>query len=198
MTLLVYTPRGTSINAEKSRRLAGACKNGEVPFAEKIAAKIIELGANDYFKDSVLIPIPRSTPLVVGAVFPAKTLAEELVRNGLGNQIYTSLKRTQPINKSSNNFSAETRNTVQTHLDSMEVEPLLITEPTIILVDDIFTLGRTAMASAKKLQQIYPDKEVKIFCPFRTRGWEDKNILVSLERGIMSLSYDGNGVRLPN
>lgn len=78
------------------------------------------------------------------------------------------------------------------------MEPLLITEPNIVLIDDILTLGRTAMASAMKLQDLYPDKEIKIFCPFRTRGWEDKNILVSLETGTMSLSYDGNGVRLPD
>jgi hypothetical protein len=198
MTLLVYSPRGHSVNAQKSRRLAGACKNGEMPFALKIADKIKELDTEDYFKDSVLIPIPRSTPLVVGAVFPAKTLAEGLLRYGFGNNVYTSLKRTLPINKSSNNFSAETRNTVQTHLDSLTVEPLLITEPIIILVDDILTLGRTAMASAMKLQDIYPDKEIKIFCPFRTRGWKDENILVSLKIGTMSLSYDGNGVRLPD
>lgn len=198
MTLLVYSPRGISANAQKSRRFAGACKNGEISFAEKVANKIKDLGAEDYFSNSILIPIPRSTPLVVGAVFPAKILAESLLEKGLGNAVYPCLKRIKPINKSSNNFYAETRNSVPTHLESIEVEPLLISEPTIILIDDIFTLGRTAMASAIKLQQAYPDKEIKIFCPFRTRSKEDKNILVSLEYGTMSLSYDGNGVRLPD
>ncbi|WPO84600.1 phosphoribosyltransferase (plasmid) [Chryseobacterium sp. JJR-5R] len=198
MTLLIYTPRGDSANAQKSRRLAGACKNGEFPFALKIADKIEELNAGNYFDNSVLVPIPRSTPLVAGAVYPAKTLAEGLLKYGFGNSLQSILKRTQPINKSSNNFTAETRNTVQTHLDSMKVRPLLITEPTIVLIDDILTLGRTAMASAMKLQDVYPDKEIKIFCPFRTRGWEDKNLLVSLESGYMNLSNDGNGVRLPD
>lgn len=198
MTLLIYSPRGNSANAQKSRRLAGACKNGEFPFALKIADKIEELDAGNYFKSSVLVPIPRSTPLLAGAVFPAKTLAEGLLKYGFGNNLQTILKRTQPITKSSNNFSAETRNTVQTHLDSMTVKPVLITEPTIILIDDILTLGRTAMASAMKLQHVYPDKEIKIFCPFRTRSWDDKNILVALEKGFMTLSYDGTGVRLPD
>lgn len=198
MTVLVYTPRGSSVNAQKSKRLVGACKNGEVPFAELLAVKIEELGEQDYFHDSVLVPIPRSTPLVQGAVFPARILSESLVRNNLGNQVLTCLRRTRPIPKSSNNFSAETRNTVSTHLQSLTVDPILISESTLILIDDVFTLGRTAMASAIKLKEAFPDKEVKIFCPFRTRSWEDRNILNSLERGFMSLSNNGEGVRLPD
>ena len=101
-------------------------------------------------------------------------------------------------NKSSNNFSAQTRNTVPTHFDSLGIDPVLIAEPTLILIDDIFTLGRTAMASAMKLHAVLPDKEIKIFCPFRTRGMEDRNILISLETGLIDLSFDGNGVRLPD
>lgn len=198
MTLLIYTPRGNSVNAEKSKRLAGGCKKGDIKLAEMIADKIKELDAGYYFNDSVLIPIPRSTPLVAGAVFPAKILAEGLVKNRLGNQYLSILKRSKPINKSSNNFSAETRNTVPTHLESLVVNPLLITEPTLILIDDVFTLGRTAMASAIKLREVYPDKEIKIFCPFRTRGFEDRNKLVSLETGFMCLSYNGDGVKLPD
>lgn len=198
MTLLVFSPRGCSANATKSKRLVGACKNGEIPFAEKIALKIEELGAEEYFENSALIPVPRSTPLVQGAVFPARILAESLVRIGLGNAVYSCLRRTRAIPRSSNHYSAETRTTVPTHLESLAVDPLLITEPTLILIDDVFTLGRTAMASAIKLQEAFPEKEIKIFCPFRTRSREDKNILISLETGLMSLSYNGEGVRLPD
>lgn len=198
MTLLVYSPRGISENAQFSRVLAGSCKNGEPRFAANVALKLRELNAESYFLNSALIPIPRSTPLVPGAVFPSRILAETLVNNNLGNTVHSCLKRTQPINKSSNNFSAQTRNTVPTHLGSLEVEPIIIPEPTLILIDDIFTLGRTAMASAMKLQAVYPDKEIKIFCPFRTRGMEDRNLLISLEKGTIDLSLDGNGVRLPN
>lgn len=198
MTLLTFSPRGKSKNAELSKNLAGACKNGDVMLAEKIADKIKELNEENYFNDSVLIPVPRSTPLVLGAVFPAKILAEQLVKKGLGNYVYCGLKRSRPITKSSNNFSAESRNTVPTHLQSLIVDSLLITEPTLIIIDDIFTLGRTAMASAMKLQEAFPDKEIKVFCPFRTRSFEDKNILNSLEIGFMSLSYNGDGVRLPD
>lgn len=198
MTLLVYSPRGTSSNAQFSRILAGACKNGESQFATQVALKIKELNAEDYFSNAALVPIPRSTPLVQGAVFPSKTLAETLLSNGLGNAMYPCLNRIVPINKSSSSFTAETRNTVPTHTNSLEVEPFIIPEPTIILIDDILTLGRTAIASSLKLQAIYPDKVIKIFCPFRTRSFADNNILVFLETGVIELSSDGNGARLPN
>lgn len=198
MTLLVYSPRGTSENAQFSRVLAGSCKNGETRFAQNLASKIVELNAGSYFTNAALIPIPRSTPLVPGAVFPSRVLAEILVNNNLGNIVHSCLMRVHPINKSSNNFSAQTRNTVPILFDSLGIDPVLIAEPTLILIDDIFTLGRTAIASAMKLKTVFPDKEIKIFCPFRTRGMEDKNILISLERGLIDLSNDGNGVRLPD
>jgi len=62
---------------------------------------------------------------------------------------------------------------------------------------DVFTLGRTAMASAIKLREVYPDKEIKIFAPFRTRSFNDNNILVEIDHQEMILSpYDK--VILPN
>lgn len=198
MTLLVYSPRGISDNAQLSRRLAGACKNGDTQFATQVALKIRELNAEAYFNNAALIPIPRSTPLVPGAVFPSKVLAETLISNGLGNNVYNCLNRIVPINKSSSSFSAETRNTVPIHTNSLGVQPWIIAEQTIILIDDILTLGRTAIACAMKLKAVYPDKEIKIFCPFRTRSFVDHDILVSLETGPIELSADGNGARLPN
>jgi len=196
-TLLVYSPRGKSANALKSQRLLGSCKNGDIRFAEMLANKIISEKETVFFENSVFIPIPRSTPLVMGAVFPAKTLAETLVSKGIGNTVLECLKRTKKIPKSSNQFSADERNSVQVHLDSLQITPLIISEPTIIIIDDVFTLGRTAMASAIKLREVYPDKEIKIFAPFRTRSFNDNNILVEIDHQEMILSpYDK--VILPN
>ncbi|MDH0675590.1 hypothetical protein N5D03_13685 [Empedobacter sp. GD03861] len=198
MTLLKYSSKGNSENAKKSKVLVGLCKNGNISFAENVSSKIKELNAENYFDDSVLIPIPRSSPLVPGAVFPSKILSDNLVKNGLGNSVYPILNRVKSITKSSNNYSAETRPTIPTHLDSLSVDPIIILESTLILIDDVFTLGRTAMASAIKLKENFPNKDIKIFCPFRTRSFLDDNILVSLEMGEMTLSIDGNGVKLPN
>lgn len=196
-TFLIYSPRGSSENAAKSRRLLGACKNGNQDFSRILAGQIIENNESSFFDNSVLVPIPRSTPTVEGAVFPSNVIAKTLVRNGLGNSVSACLKRMVAIPKSSGQYSAETRNSVQTHLDSLLVEPELIMEPNLILIDDVLTLGRTAMASAIKLHEAFPEKSIKIFCPFRTRGFEDLNILVKIEHGEMILS-PYNKVILPD
>jgi hypothetical protein len=196
-TFLIYSPRGGSENAAKSRRLLGACKNGNSEFSRILAGQIIENNESSFFDNSVLVPIPRSTPTVEGAVFPSNVIAETLVRNGLGNGVSACLKRMVAIPKSSGQYSAETRNSVQTHLDSLSVEPELIMEPNLILIDDVLTLGRTAMASAIKLKESFPEKNIRIFCPFRTRGFEDLNILVKIEHGEMILS-PYNKVILPD
>lgn len=86
---------------------------------------------------------------------------------------------------------------MQAHQESLIVSPVLINEPTIIIVDDILTLGRTSMASALELQKVYPDKEIKIFCAIRTRGWKDLESVIDISRGHMNLASNG-GVQLPD
>lgn len=116
---------------------------------------------------------------------------------GLGNKVYECIQRVKPIPKSSSQHSAETRNSVQTHLDSLVVNNFIIPETTIIIIDDILTLGRTSMACALKLNKIYSEKEIKIFCPFRTRSFKDNNILKDIRFGKMKLSNSGK-VILPD
>lgn len=135
---------------------------------------------------------------MIGAVFPSKILAEGLMSHGIGSSVFESLQRTVAIQKSSSQYTAELRNSVQTHLDSIQATPLFIPEPTIIIIDDVLTLGRTAMASAMKMKEIYPEKEIKIFSPFRTRSlgrYED--VLVDIQHGEMILSPNGK-VILPD
>lgn len=196
-TYLVYSPRGTSINAQNSRKLLGLCKNGNLRFSERIAQKIVDYGASDFFEDAVLVPIPRSSPLLKGAVFPAKVIAEGLVSRGLGTSVIECLSRVKVIPKSSSQFSAESRNSVEVHLESLAAEPRIFGESYIVLVDDVLTLGRTAMACAIKLMELYPDKKIRIFTPFRTRSFKDEDLLISPNRDFMRLSNSGK-VQLPD
>lgn len=53
------------------------------------------------------------------------------------------------------------------------------------------------MASALELQKVYPDKEIKIFCAIRTRGWKDLESVIDISRGHMNLASNG-GVQLPD
>ncbi|MCD9855619.1 phosphoribosyltransferase [Epilithonimonas sp. JDS] len=197
LTFLAYSPRGKSEIEINSRTVAGSCKNGDVSFSTRLSQRIEESDLSEYFANSSLVPVPRSTPLVDGAVFPAKVICETLVKNGLGESVTVCVDRAYAIPKSSGQFHADTRNTVQTHQDSLIIRPVIITEPTIILVDDILTLGRTSMAVALELQKIYPEKEIKIFCAIRTRGWKNLENIIDVSRGHMSLTANG-GVQLPD
>ncbi|SMO71825.1 hypothetical protein SAMN06265171_105179 [Chryseobacterium rhizoplanae] len=197
LTFLAYSPRGKSEIEINSRTVAGSCKNGDVYFSTRLSQRLKEADLSDYFESSALVPVPRSTPLIDGAVFPAQIICETLVNNGLGEIVANCLNRVHAIPKSSGQFNADTRNTVQTHQDSLNVNPLLIAEPKIIIVDDILTLGRTSMASALKLHKVYPDKEIKIFCAVRTRGWKNLENIIDISKGRMHLTANG-GVQLPD
>lgn len=197
LTFLVYSPRGNSEIERISQKNRGACKNGSVIFSTTLSNRLIESDLAGYFENSALVPVPKSSLHMEGAVYPSRIIAQTLVDNGLGNSVVDCLRRIYPIPKSSSQFTAETRNTVDVHLDSLEVRPLLISEPTIILIDDILTLGRTFMASAIKMQEMYPEKEIKIFSPIRTRSFEKITTVVSIQQDFMERAYNG-GVRLPD
>lgn len=195
LTLLRYCARGQSENAKKSRYFIGKCKNGDAGFSENIVEGILKNKKEAFFENATLIPVPRSTPIIENATFPAKTIAETLLNNHLGNEYRECIKRINAIKKSSNNYTAQTRNKVSDHLSSLSVIPLLIDTPTLIIVDDVLTLGRTAMACALLLKDIYPDKEIKIFCPFRTRG-NDIGDLIDIKEDYMI--WNNIDVRLPD
>ncbi len=197
LTFLAYSPRGKSEIEITSRTVAGSCKNGDVSFSTRLSQRINESNLSDYFSNSVLVPVPRSTPLVEGAVFPAQIICETFVKNGLGESVASCVNRAYAIPKSSSQFHAETRNTVQIHQESLIIKPVLISEPTIIVVDDILTLGRTSFATALELQKNYPDKEIKIFCAIRTRGWKNLENIIDVSRGKMHLAVNG-GVQMPD
>lgn len=197
LTFLAYSPRGKSEIEIMSRTVAGSCKNGDVSFSTRLSQRLIESNLSDYFADSALVPVPRSTPLVEGAVFPSRIICETLLKNGLGNSVANCIDRSYAIPKSSGQFHADTRNTIQTHQSSLVVKPILISEPTIIVVDDILTLGRTSMATALELQNVYSDKEIKIFCAIRTRGWKNLEKIIDISSGYMHIAANG-GVQLPD
>ncbi|AQW94915.1 hypothetical protein CMT56_13830 [Elizabethkingia anophelis] len=197
LTFLIYSPRGKSDNAKRSQLLLGACKRGQVAFSQNLAKSIIHAEIQDYFTETALIPIPRSSLTLQNSFLPSKVIADILIKNNLGNSVFSCLKRIKAIPKSSGQTDASKRNNVQLHLESLAVEPVLITERKIILIDDVFTLGRTAMAAAMKINEAYPDKEIRIFSPFRTRSFQDDNILKDIRRGYMELSANGK-VKLPD
>lgn len=85
LTYFVYSHRGDSENARKSRGLLGICKNGNSDFSGTLANEIVRNSESAFFENSILVPVPRSSPTVDGAVFPSAVIAESLLRNNLSN-----------------------------------------------------------------------------------------------------------------
>ena len=176
--LLNYSPRGTSEIARASQIIKGRIKNGEIPTLEKVSGVINEYqGANvlrEFFTgDCCLVPIPRSSPLIKGALWPTKTICENLVHNRIGSNYLPLIVRRKPVAKSSRFYNADDRPSIQTHIDSLEIAFPATNQRNFVLIDDILTLGRTSAACAWFLKNAIPDCTVKIFAVMRTMGRVD-------------------------
>lgn len=181
-SLLNYIPKKEYEDAVLSRNVLDRVKSGN----EVIIGDVFDLITSqeeasplkDFLTpDSLLIPVPRSSLIKPDAVWPSKIIAEEMLKKRYGSLLKTSIERTQPIRKSSNQ-SAEDRPSVQEHIETLGITiPPELTDPkTIILIDDVVTQGRVSVACAELLKQIYPDSEIMLFAIARTRGFENDGL----------------------
>lgn len=171
-----YSPRGVSAISKKSREFCYSIKNADRGLIEKIAKKI-QSGANDFeslmevfASDAVLVPVPRSAPLVDGGLWPARLICEIFVKNGLGGSVQELLERVCAVPKSA--FAARgERPSIETHIKSLEIsrQGYSISGSKIVLVDDVVTKGRTLLACASKLKPL--NLPVEAFAVVRTMGF---------------------------
>jgi hypothetical protein len=172
-TLANYSPRGDSELSQKSRRICGGFKAGKEEViksafphlaAPKSAALRPFLNAN-----VILVPAPRSAPLSEGALWPSKVIADLLVEAGFGKEVLPCIKRVKAVPKSSSSPANE-RPEVSIHYESLTVETTLLAPAYITLIDDVLTQGRTTMACAMRLQEAFPEAEIRVFAMIRTQG----------------------------
>lgn len=137
-------------------------------------------------KAAVLVPVPGSStaPRAPTGAEPSQTrrgsppwaaerLACALRGIGLGTTVWDGLRRVQPVRKSATALNAE-RPTVRQHYDSFAVtrEPPNPARPErIVLVDDVVTKGRTVFAAALRLQEAFPNADIRAFALVRTMGF---------------------------
>lgn len=179
-SFLVYSPRGDAPVSIQSRTLTYQIKNdreGTIPrLAERLAK---EITATDSARplgqilgpEATLVPCPRSSLLVKGALWPSERIAKALVAAGLGKQVNPWLERMKAVPKSST-AKPGGRPVIQDHLDSMRVsaESTMFPPGTLVVIDDVITKGATLIAAASLLKEIFPNSEVKVFALVRTLG----------------------------
>ncbi|QMW02278.1 phosphoribosyltransferase [Spirosoma foliorum] len=196
-TVANYSPKGNSKVSRDSRDACFRLKNGNAEalrrFANYLKGQFEGTDIfNDFFGDNVvLVPVPRSSLLVAGGLWPSKLIADELVDVGLAGRVEPYLERVHPIKKSSIS-SPGNRPTVEDQYKSLFVRELEVVPPErITLIDDVLTKGRTSFACALRLAEAFPDTPIRVFASIRTQGLTH-DITQFIELAIGDITFDGN------
>lgn len=199
---LVYCPRSTSETSRKSREWRANIKFDRPPGISKAVGALRQAFDRTPLTEVLgpgvtLVPVPKSAPLVEGALWPAQRICLELIRQGLGKEILPCVRWVTAVPKSA--FAAPgQRPTPQQHLDSMAADPALSRPSRVTVVDDIVTKGATLLAVASHVQRLFPEADVRAFALVRTMG-----LVPEVERivdpcvGMISLSPWGDADRQP-
>lgn len=173
---LTYVPHGKGAANdslfEQTRKIRNYVKNGRKDIIIKAVSLDIEgksLITHYIGTDSLLVPIPRSSPITNGFVWPSLEICIALKELGLGKEVAQILQRDYKVKKSSLSTSAEDRLSVDEHFKSMSINTNLLFQPeTVVLVDDVVTQGRTLMAVYRHVNNIFPESCIKSFTPIRS------------------------------
>jgi predicted amidophosphoribosyltransferase len=174
----VYAPRGAGAIAAASRRMCMRVKNVDPLWVARYAAFVMQTSVNDahlremFAPNVVLVPVPGSMPAREGRS-SALHLARALESLGLGMCVWPGLRRAHAVRKSATAPTAA-RPSVREHYESFVVAVPAQPLPRILLVDDVITKGRTALAAATRLRAALPDTDVRAFALIRTLGFADR------------------------
>jgi hypothetical protein len=172
----VYSPAGAGVVCEHSRLLRTLLKAGDAHFMGKYAVRVQQLAqespqlAGFFRSDDLLVPVPGSMPNTCGSTWVAADLADALVRAGIGSMAWRGLHRICPVPKSAT-AAPGARPSVDLHYESFLVACPRITAPSVVLIDDVITKGRTLLAAAARLQEAFPQTEIRAFALLRTLGF---------------------------
>lgn len=138
----------------------------------------------------ILVPVPRSAPILPGSAWPSLTIATMLQERGYG-RLETLLDRNQALRKASHQSGATRRPSVEEHLETLSVTlSLLNSYKEITLVDDVVTQGRTSMACMIQLRKFLPEAKMRLFSMIRTQSFIDITEIRSFGVGWITMNPD--------
>jgi hypothetical protein len=120
---------------------------------------------------AVLVPVPGSAPSAWGATTASGRLAAALSEQGLGNAIWFGLRRVRAVRKSAT-AAPGARPSIAAHVETMVIDPVGVPDAShLVLIDDVVTKGRTLLAAALRLREVFPRAELRAFALLRTAGY---------------------------
>ncbi len=128
-----------------------------------IAARQVPWVGEFLHQGACLVPMPRSSPLQTGWLWPTQLLCQSLLECGLGQSIEAVVKRQTGVAKSAFCRTAAERPSQQAHYDSVRVEKKIIDCADLLLVDDVVTRGATLLGVFRRVREAYPDKTIRAF-----------------------------------
>lgn len=173
-SLLIYSPKGSSEISVKSRQVCYSIKRGDVQLLDQAVTALGRVFDDAGFAaflgaDVGLVPTPGSAPHVTGGLWPSERIANALVKAKRGKSVLPYLRRSVAVPKSAFAAPGE-RPTVERHYETIEVDGDLMAPRRLVLVDDVITRGRTLFACVRRLQEAFPQAEVRCFAMVRTMG----------------------------
>jgi hypothetical protein len=171
----VYSPTGDSDVSQRSRLMCARVKNGSRKWLKCYVARIHQDFTDrrmfsEFFREhTLLVPVPQCLLPTVPSLWVARRLAYTLQEAGLGQDVWSGLRRITSVEKSSYAWRWQ-RPTVQQHYQSFAVIPSPRAPSDIVLIDDVITKGRTAVAAAIRLHEAFPAATIRVFALVRTMG----------------------------
>lgn len=170
----VYSP--SDARAE-SRLLCASIKTGDVKTlvdraiqADATSRRFSSL-ASFFPAAAILVPVPGSSPAARARATPSARLAVALWQHGIGKGIWFGLRRVRAVRKSAT-AARGARPSLWTHFDTIAVESIQRPRAShLVLIDDVVTRGRTLLAAALRLREIFPQADVRGFALLRTMGY---------------------------
>lgn len=198
---LQYSPRGQSQTSRLSQEVMRAIKNDSVlpgpgqqraiPYAaHRLAQEMVKhpVLEDTFSPDVVLVPVPRSAPLVTGGLWPALKICQAIEDEGIAGQVLPMVIRQKAVPKSAT-ASQGKRPGPETHYDSLTLEPnrpLISPTQTFVIVDDVVTRGATFFGCYARLREDFPNAQIKCFGLIRTVSGHEVDALLLPVGGVIT------------
>lgn len=195
---LVYSPRKDTDVARLSRNVCYSVKNNGlidgVRSIGRLATRVAESREEFPFLgeilngSGILVPIPRSSLMQPGSLWPADVLCDDLSAVGLGVKVQL-LRRHSPAPKSSTAQPGE-RPSPDVHFETTSLNlnaiELFQVPKSIVLVDDVLTRGSTFIGMCARVRTQFPGVPIYAFSLIRTESYEDIQSVRAPTQGVIT------------